>query len=120
MAEKRMKHAGKLLDYKGKLVHIDDFLVELIQLLWAKGIDTTMCCEDNVPKNYCWVQFPDSSNLEKFLDTQGDSTSKINNKRWFIRAHINFTAELGHVVRRFSLRFPRSDRDEIVAKLESS
>ena len=58
----------KLQHFSGFTCNIDKNIAELIKYIWLCNIDTNNSCEDNVPKNYIWIQFASASDLQKFLN----------------------------------------------------
>ena len=119
------KHQQVPLEYKGKIVMIDVFLQELLPLLWKNDIDTIMCCEDNVPKGYIWIQLPNYEHVERFLTLLGREIVglNINKNRWNIKPHFNYSipdhCKKAYKLTRFSVRFPRGDLHLIVNKLKN-
>lgn len=54
-------HSAKVLSYKGKLIEIDEEIVDLIQFLWSENIHTIECCQDG------YICFADWESADKFL-----------------------------------------------------
>jgi hypothetical protein len=51
---------------------IDRNIAKLIECLWKLNIFTVCSCEDNVPKDYIWIEFGSGDNAECFLQIVGN------------------------------------------------
>jgi hypothetical protein len=69
------------LEYHGNKVKIDTKIAPLISELWKAGINTSNSCEDNVPANFVWVEFPGVGmhNFMTILSVYGGQKSDIYN-----------------------------------------
>ena len=48
-------------------VEIDEMLAPLIRLVWAAGIQTSQCCQEERPGE-AYIEFPGTGEVEEFLD----------------------------------------------------
>ena len=60
-------HKTRLVQYGKMSAEIDENIADLILLCWKHGIKTIMSCENNVPKNWVWINFEFTEDLEKFV-----------------------------------------------------
>jgi hypothetical protein len=60
------KHHPTVLVSRGE-VEIDEKLAPLIRLLWARGINTNECCQEDRPGT-AYIEFPGTGDVEKFLN----------------------------------------------------
>jgi len=107
-------------------VDIDVKLAPLIKEIWAAGIRTSMSCEDNVPANYCWIEFTDQNELARFLDavtnnlSSADDTEVLLGSRiqqltnefelqWLYQYNPIFDERTKKMTTEISVRFPCSD-----------
>ena len=106
----------------GAFIQIDKSIAPLISALWHLGIGTLNSCEDNVPKNYVWIEFDDSSSVNAFLNIiQKSATEHLikcmagecdEYSQWLFDTlydPLDFP-ELGLTV---SVRFPRKHLEEV-------
>jgi hypothetical protein len=68
-----MAHATITLEYQGEPVEIDAGIAELIESLWAQGVETSGSCEDggtsgeeSTPVGIAWVTFPQLRDVLRF------------------------------------------------------
>jgi hypothetical protein len=64
------KHPVVLLkDNYDEMIEIDKNIAELIEILWKLEIRTLNCCQNNIPKDYIWIEFFDYISMMDFMDT---------------------------------------------------
>jgi hypothetical protein len=65
-----IRHARTLLrsPWKSRLIAIDRGMASLICNLWKHQIKTSMCCENNSPHGFVWIEFHSIIPARKFLD----------------------------------------------------
>jgi hypothetical protein len=61
-------HETVELEYNGRMIDIDKNIASLVSAIWRHGINTRMCCEDNFPENYIWIEFSAISDIDKFME----------------------------------------------------
>jgi hypothetical protein len=128
------KHPVVLLkDDDDEMIEIDKNISELIEILWKLEIRTCNSCQNNIPKDYIWIEFFDYISMMNFMDTIIENTPTNQHKRiLYMQRHeknswikdINFTDttilhdEDDSVISNetinllpccFSIRFPKSD-----------
>ena len=54
---------------------IDEEIAELFPYLWNNKIETSLSCQDNVPKNYIWIMFDDYYSFNNFMNIVIENTS---------------------------------------------
>ncbi len=59
-------HKQVSVQYHSKLIEVDEGLAELLQLIWARGINTRNSCQEN-KKNTAWIQFSSAECFRVFL-----------------------------------------------------
>ena len=52
----------------GEECEIDEQISELISHLWRNNIKTYNSCQDNIPKNYIWIEFFDYQSFQDFME----------------------------------------------------
>jgi hypothetical protein len=68
MAEKlHPNHPTKKVRHpSGENIEIDELLAPLVKLVWARGLTTYSCCQEEKPGLAC-IQFAGSGDVEQFL-----------------------------------------------------
>jgi hypothetical protein len=62
-----IEHKTVELKHNRLKVEIDQKIAPLIREIWKSSIDTINSCENNIPENYIWIQFPSAQDFEKFI-----------------------------------------------------
>ena len=65
---KKSPHKTVELEYDDEIIDIDKNISDLMECLWVCDIQTVNSCENNIPKNYIWIEFLDFFDLERFQD----------------------------------------------------
>jgi len=69
------KHSVVLLkDNDDEMIEIDKNISELIEILWKMEIRTSNSCQNNIPKDYIWIEFFDYISMMNFMDTIIENT----------------------------------------------
>lgn len=141
------KHKTVTLIIDGYEEEIDEKIAPLIQKLSDLGFRTLNSCEDNVPSGWVWIEFVNASNAENFLNIIAEYSEDRNSLYNRIRQELHsdddslfwkysvlpmdygveqtliddeieetFTGESDFNFT-FSIRFPQSDLEQIMAKL---
>lgn len=54
------------MKYDNEIIEIDAKISDLMECIWMCDINTFNSCENNVPKNYIWIEFSHYCDLQKF------------------------------------------------------
>ena len=65
---KKSPHKTVELEYDDEIIDIDKNISDLMECLWVCDIQTVNSCENNIPKNYIWIEFLELFDLERFQD----------------------------------------------------
>jgi len=118
-------------------VDIDEAIAPLIKEIWDADITTLMCCENNVPKDYIWIQFERQCDYDNFmtivLDDCNDTnlidrldTMYIQDNSWIVKIdHCDIgkgyypTKDVKYKYgSNISLRFPNSDYEFVLEQFK--
>ncbi len=122
------KHRHKQVRAKranGPTVWVDEGMKDFLEILWDRGINTVLSCQENRP-GVAWVEFGSPDDAIGFLETAWDLADEemrdriegelevagmweVNANQWHLEDGI-FTLSVG-------LRLPVSDKDRLVALL---
>ena len=107
------------LHVQGQDAPIDEDIAELIQLMWDVDMMTSMSCQNNIPKDYIWIEFPLKGCCEKFLSL----LKKAERKAWlqgvvegFLKTDETNDSFIPHTY--FFVRFPKTDHDIVLKRLK--
>lgn len=145
-----MNHKTKHIKYGDLEANVDVDISKLILNLWKLDITTTNSCQNNVPENWVWIEFINSSDAEQFLNIVAKEFSMDpkslyfriiqswtgDESFWWKYRVSNFYCNLEtkfidddtieeiptgspQFMFSFSVRFPRSDLDEVCKRVKS-
>jgi hypothetical protein len=121
---------------------IDKNISELISELWKNNIETSMSCENNVPENYVWIEFPYVGDFHTIMDILfngkkfGDKLYEESKYTWIYNTYIddinttieelddgeefeeNSNSRIFPILH-FSWRFPKEHYDEILKRFKN-
>lgn len=63
-----MKHKQVMIKHGDLEAKVDEKIADLILNLWKMDIITILSCQNNVPKNYVWIEFFSAEDAERFLN----------------------------------------------------
>jgi len=124
-SEKSKKHlTKKMMHFVGVEIKIDRSIAKLIKYLWMCKINTLRTSENDIPKDYIWIRFSSTFDIENFLKILFDQS--LNNDPDFVRAILdcyyqknawiydtdiwtNNNENITDILVSISLRFPKSD-----------
>jgi hypothetical protein len=89
-----MKHKTKHIEWNNWEAEVDCKIADLVLNLWKLDLFTYLSCENNVPKNYVWIQFIDAFSAERFLDivaNEWQEESEHDSLYWRVRAEQGYT-----------------------------
>lgn len=121
------------IDGKTHMVNIDDGIVPLMTEIWKAEIDTLNSCENNIPRDYVWIEFKDADHIERFLSIVfvdvklTDSIIHMCNsistgKKWIFPRDVDLewddeTDIINNVGLIHSIRFPKTDLEFVLKQL---
>jgi hypothetical protein len=112
-------------------IEIDKNIADLIEQLWKAGIQTTNSCENNIPNNYIWIQFVDSSHCNNFINIL--TKDKILNNdilsknifgiqectnQWIIKLDYYLVNQSDYRFGEISVRFHKDDYYEVYSRIK--
>lgn len=71
-------HKQVTVIYHGTPIEVDEGMAELLTLLWGRGVNTSLSCQEN-RKGIAWIMFPTPEDAAKFLNIVTEYPTKAKN-----------------------------------------
>lgn len=124
--KKKLPHQTIILENQdGNLINIDKNIAPLISEIWKTNIFTTNSCENNVPKDFIWIEFEAEFDLKEFLFVvftgmsyynptfqRASLTDRHNLLNWQFKMNIDIGEDDESMIDNeitYSVRFPKCD-----------